>query len=449
MVRPADARTVLGRLHRAHRTGLEHRQAPYGYLADKVPHPVPARRAEGATKHRLVPDPVCGPVVSEIFRLRALERLTYRAIALRLNEDLDKYPPPTANRADVTVGRWTVQSVRGILSNPKYTGYQVWNRKARKKRGNRANPVSEWIWSPRPVHEPLVTREVFNTVWADRASLQGSRGGSEPNSHPATTRSYMLRSYVYCALCDRRMFGKVSKDLPYYVCYKDESRRSKAEWFEQHPKALWMSEKILLDAVHWFFAERVLGPRREEFLQTQLGAGQPAPTAEAAPEQTKQLQEEIKKIEGRQERLLDQLAEDDDGDPDSSRAFRRGIRDRYDRLDRERRDLVAELHIHQQQAASGSPAQNAALIKLLPQLGPRLAELPEEHQRQLYDAYRLEVRYLRPRREIQLCVTIPAATATELAELTARTLTPLAARTGVDQPSFGRPRQDSNLRPSA
>ncbi|MDQ0987930.1 recombinase family protein [Streptomyces sp. V2I9] len=114
---------------------------------------MPARRAEGRTKHRLVPDPVCGPVVSETFRLRALERLTYRAIAERFNQDLDKYPPPVANKSTVTVGRWPVQSVRGNLENPKYTGYQVWNRKARKKRGNKGNPVSEWIWSPRPVHE--------------------------------------------------------------------------------------------------------------------------------------------------------------------------------------------------------------------------------------------------------------------------------------------------------
>ncbi|MDH6623485.1 hypothetical protein M2271_001272 [Streptomyces sp. LBL] len=86
---------------------------------------------------------------------------------------------------------------------------------------------------------------------------------------------------------------------------------------------------------------------------------------------------------------------------------------------------------------------------MLPQLGVRLGTLSEEAQRQLYDAYRLEVRYLRTRREIQIQVTIPAATATQLTDLTARTVTPLAARTGVDQPSFGRPRQDSNLRPSA
>lgn len=91
----------------------------------KVPHPVPARRAEGATQHRLVPDPVRGTVVTEIFRMRALERLGYQKIADRLNQDLGTYPPPIANQAEATIGLWTVQSVRGILENPKYTGYQV------------------------------------------------------------------------------------------------------------------------------------------------------------------------------------------------------------------------------------------------------------------------------------------------------------------------------------
>jgi recombinase len=72
-------------------------------------------------------------VVTEIFRIRALERLGYRQIAERLNQDLIKYPPPVANHPDATVGSWTVQAICGILANPKYTGYQVWNRKARKR----------------------------------------------------------------------------------------------------------------------------------------------------------------------------------------------------------------------------------------------------------------------------------------------------------------------------
>ncbi len=60
---------------------------PYGYQPEKIPHPVPARRAEGRTKHRLVPDPVRGPVVTRVYHLRAIERLSYDSIADRLNTD--------------------------------------------------------------------------------------------------------------------------------------------------------------------------------------------------------------------------------------------------------------------------------------------------------------------------------------------------------------------------
>ncbi|MFF4521309.1 recombinase family protein [Streptomyces bluensis] len=390
--------------------------------------------------------------------MRALERLGYRAIADRLNHDLDKCPPPAANRDDATVGHWTVQSVRGILTNPKYTGYQVWNRKARKKRGNRANPVSEWIWSPQPVHEPLVTRELFNAVWADRGSRQGSRSGAEPNTHPATTRTYPLRSYVVCALCDRRMFGKVSKGHAHYVCYRDELRRSEADWFDRHPKALWVSEKILLGAVHWFFAERVLGPHREQHLRAQLaaeaGTRQPPGSADdKTADRVARLREQTAALERRQEALLDQLAEEDGtGDPETTRAFRQGIRSRYDRLDSERRTLTAELDTLQAEpSASGGRGElpDPDLIKLLPVITTRFAELPEAAQRKLYDAFRLEVRYHRLQREVGLTVTIPAATATDLGELTRQTVMPSPGEAPVDQPCFGRPRQDSNLRPSA
>lgn len=42
-------------------------QPPYGYYAEKVPHPVPARRAEGRTKHRLVPDASRAPAVTSLW----------------------------------------------------------------------------------------------------------------------------------------------------------------------------------------------------------------------------------------------------------------------------------------------------------------------------------------------------------------------------------------------
>ncbi|MBO0807637.1 MAG: recombinase family protein, partial [Actinobacteria bacterium] len=66
---------------------------PYGYQAEKVPHPVPAKRAEGRTKTRLIPDPERAPVVAQVFEWRAEAKLGITTIANKLNADHDAYPP--------------------------------------------------------------------------------------------------------------------------------------------------------------------------------------------------------------------------------------------------------------------------------------------------------------------------------------------------------------------
>jgi site-specific DNA recombinase len=87
---------------------------PYGYLAEIHKHPVPAKAADGKVKRRLIPDPVRGPVVTQIFIWRATERLSYNAIAGRLNLDPDRYPPPQpiAGRGRRALGRWSGGAVR-------------------------------------------------------------------------------------------------------------------------------------------------------------------------------------------------------------------------------------------------------------------------------------------------------------------------------------------------
>ena len=96
----------------------------YGYAADKKPHPVPARRAEGKTKTRLIPDPARGPVVTTIFQWRALEQLGYDAIADRLNTNLTAHPPPQPVEPRRAVGRWTGQ--RSGRSSPTPSTPATW-----------------------------------------------------------------------------------------------------------------------------------------------------------------------------------------------------------------------------------------------------------------------------------------------------------------------------------
>jgi site-specific DNA recombinase len=89
-----------------------------------------------------------GPAVTQIFRWRVDEELIEQEIAERLNADLDRYPPPEPTRTHMAVGYWTRESVRDILTNPKYTGHMVWNRTTkrsgvtvRRKKVHRPNPI--------------------------------------------------------------------------------------------------------------------------------------------------------------------------------------------------------------------------------------------------------------------------------------------------------------------
>jgi hypothetical protein len=99
-------------------------------------------------------------------------------------------------------------SVAELLKNPKYTGYQVYNRRARRSRGgrNKPNPPEMWVWSPEPAHEPLMPKWMFDEFNARSTARQGSRDGSGLKNDPRVTRAYRFRRRV---LCDRgrRMIG--------------------------------------------------------------------------------------------------------------------------------------------------------------------------------------------------------------------------------------------------
>ncbi|MFI0451188.1 hypothetical protein ACH34W_37645 [Actinomadura sp. 6N118] len=87
-----------------------------------------------------------------------------------------------------------------------------------------------------------------------------------------------------------------------------------------------------------------------------------------------------------------------------------------------------------------------------PQLAIRLGELSEELQRQLYDAFQLQVRYNKPRHEAVIRVTIREDTVHTLNDATSGAIGPNKHRerrqTGAAAsfPCSVRPRQDSNLR---
>jgi len=371
--------------------------------------------------------------------MRVYRRWSYERIADELNTDLHKYPPPQPNRAATAKNSWTGSAVRSILENPKYTGYQVWNRKARKQCGNRAHPVSEWVWSPRSTHEPLVTPQLFDAAWPE-CSHPGIRKEHTAHAVAASAdRFYVLCSYIVCVLCDHRMHGKDSKGRAYYACQPKENQHQDAAWYTSHPKAVWISERVVLEAIHTFFEGRVFGPQRRELLATAIAATsqtvEPDRTADI-----KRLEKEAERLARRKERLLDQLAAPDEfGDPETGAEFRRGIRKRFDALESERRDALTQIERYRADSKPESGPGDAALINAIPQLGLRFAQLPDNLKRDIFDAFQLRVRYDGRDRGTQLGATITADAVPDLVRVSGRAASIMGV---VDQPIVGRPRRE-------
>ncbi|MEU2086868.1 recombinase family protein [Streptomyces albus] len=155
--------------------GWNHGYAPYPYVAvvdENAPPPAKGRFGEMRPKKKLVPHPDERrfDAAREMHRLRREEHLTTADIITVLSAEPDRYP---------IEGRWTHGLVAGLLANPKLTGYQVYNRKASRtgRPGHsRQNPISEWVWSPQPVHEAVVSLEQWK---AAQEVTDGLRKGTD------------------------------------------------------------------------------------------------------------------------------------------------------------------------------------------------------------------------------------------------------------------------------
>src|SRR5215470_6915343 len=128
------------------------------------------------------------------------------------------------------------------------------------------NPVEARVGSRSRTHEPLVTREIFLAAQQVAKVRERSRSGSSPNAaHPNTRRTYPLRSFVFCSICGRRMYGKVRNGYAYMSCQPRAEYRPVG-----HPRTHWVREKYLLDGVLDFFARRIFGPDRRAHLAAAL-----------------------------------------------------------------------------------------------------------------------------------------------------------------------------------
>ena len=393
----------------------------YGYRAKHVPHPVPAKRAKGIKKTLLEVHPVEGPVVSKSFGWRVAERIGYGTIADRLNLDLVTNPPPTPINAEQAVGMWTYSNVRDMLTNPKHTGHMVWNRRARKGGGrNRPNPPTEWVWSPEPVHEPLVDLETFVQAQQVSEHRERSRSGAGANSHPRTKRIYRLRGYMWCDECGRRFYGKTAKSHAYMVCAPKKAWRPQG-----HPASIWTREDALLDGVNGFLAAQVFGQYRHQLLADNLGNIDEARRREHENDLAA-LRRAITDNERRSKRLVRNLELVDEVDQNLIRDInerRAELRSERDQLAQRLSDLEEEVH----------RVPNPALLAELPVTPIDLAGLPDELSRRLFEALRLEIRYDHTTRSAACRITLTRETIDAVSRTTNETVVVPMQRRQKDQ----------------
>ncbi|WP_243793791.1 recombinase family protein [Saccharopolyspora gloriosae] len=418
------------------REGYNIGKPPYGYQAKIIPHPNPTKADKGQNKSRLEPDGAKAETVAQIAKWRYHEGLGFDTIAERLNTAPDRYPPPQPTNIGRARKAWGKTSVYDILRNPKYTGYQVFNRRASRSKHGKVNDPIKWVWSHEPTHEPLIPKWMFDELNANRSARQGSRHGNTFNVHPETRRTYVLRGMLFCG-CGRRMVGTPRHNRPYYVCWPRNNNRGRPDKYEGHPKALYLREDALIEAITQFFSDRVFGDQRRELMAADLEDVDDHAERERKDERER-LESRLADVVRRQKSILQQAQ---DGDPDDP--FAKGLRNSYNELEANRNSILnamSELDATEASEPAKPSLDDLALLDALPYLRVNLARAPEEHLRQLFEITQLTVRLHGDSDEVTISITLPSDTLDDIANTAEKTgeVVPFTTKTPGQQASSSR-----------
>ncbi|MFF0325678.1 recombinase family protein [Nonomuraea angiospora] len=189
--------------------------------------------------HRLDADPATAPHVRWMFAQR-LAGVSVAAIARMLNER--SVPCPSNVDRECNPHRsgqaWTLRTVAAILSNPRYTGRQVWNRQSTGAADLAVrgwNAPQEWSISTKRSHPALVSDDDFVAAQAIRAA-RSTQDGSR--------RVYLLAGLLRCGLCGRRLDSHWVNGRPGYRCRHGYTSARPRE--VSGPKFLYLREDRLL-----------------------------------------------------------------------------------------------------------------------------------------------------------------------------------------------------------
>lgn len=261
---------------------------PYGYqLVDGEPHPNPAKAALGQRLRHLEPDPATASVVTRIFE-DFLDGASVHAIARQLTAEAIPSPSasdPARNRHRLRNGpAWAHTAVRAILTNPRYTGFQVWNRQKRHEilvdvndvaAGHetrmRWNERGDWVWSNEATHQALVTME----QWEQAQDLLHATTRATTRS-PKKGRHYVFAGRIRCGACKRRMEGVWNHGRAYYRCqvHRGEGEQVNSD---DHPSTIYIREDALLPGLDAWLAELFDPEHFDETCDTLVAATEPDP----------------------------------------------------------------------------------------------------------------------------------------------------------------------------
>jgi hypothetical protein len=255
----------------------------------------------------------------------------------------------------------------------------------------------------------LTTRGYFDAGSPVGRYRQGSRSKAVANSHPATERSYRYRSYMVCDICSRRMFGKTRRrktrdDDTYYACVIQREHHRTESWYDVHPAALTVNQDVIDPFVARFFNERVFGPHRLSFLDGPVDQPVRSEIAAAAAGYARQLDE----LDAANTNLIVSLQQmTSTGDAEIDAQWRAQLQAQFAANTKRRQAIAAELATLANTVRQPA-AQRRDIVDQLPVVKLNVLDLPEEEQRQLFDAFQLQIRYDRHRHRVTLRVAIRA-----------------------------------------
>lgn len=188
---------------------------PFGYMTDPN------------NKNHLVLNEEEAPIVKKIFCL-ALSGMSTYAIKEYLIENKIKTPSmlrgPRGNISTQSInGIWSAKTIKGIITNPLYTGDLVQNKRSKisyKIKKTVYNSKDEWIVVEN-THEQLINKADFNEIQKNICRI---------SNRPVKGQKRLLDGLLYCYECNHKITicqPRKSDNKTYLVCnyYRMNSKR--------------------------------------------------------------------------------------------------------------------------------------------------------------------------------------------------------------------------------